>query len=470
MVAGTAVGRAFWFGAGASALLSFLYHAIVPFHATVALEKAGAACISASFAIVAYLLWRFRDPPAADGGSGSTRSRVIAAILWLALFAAYTYDLTAEPLWTSEDFLMLDVSGILHGAKWDPIGTNGDFPSDFLSWAPALTYAITGNAKVAIRIWGFIFNFFTVLLIDRSVSLLSKRKTPFGWLIPAASLWAVHLTTHGDNNWIAAIPLLVAGQFYFTVKLQTGSSRSAPVWAAVFTGLSAWTLYVPMIFAIGNTAWISFRPGKSISRGQKRLFAGCLLLILAPLLGSLIQHPEIFRRHHDFLTGQGEGFRQIGDSLLSRYLETTGRILSSFLARPDYLGYGSWGITLEATTFGLCLLGCLLAPAVTSFENGGLLFLFAVLAWAAVVFSNPVGSVWRTTGFAPVVWILALLGLSGGVGWLEERKSKDSRADSSRWRWGLTCCCSGMRSGSTTGPKARKCRRPPIGPRKRRAP
>ena len=388
-------------------LVSFLYHALVPFQSTLPLQWGGVGMMSCGLFLLVLAMVRARRP-----------AKVHVEAIWIVAVTAglllYSRQMGRLPLWYSEGIIIECAKSLLAGSFIHPFRPSGDFPSSFLNFAVAPLLYLTHSPLFSVRFLPVLFGLTTVVLVGLTGRWLLGNVGQFYLFLalPLFSIWQIHLCNVNDNNWISAMPAFVAGQLYLFLRVRRGGGTASLLCLSFICGLSFWTLYVPAISALLVSMFVLTLPSASLPPARKLKYIMGAAVFVAPLVGGIINSPSLMQRHAAFLKG-GEyketEFQKVED-IPKRYLKSTLVILRSSLPALERTHSNLRLIVLEPTTFVLLLVGLVLAPFSARPHDLWYVYLHLILLFMGIILSNPLPSTHRIIALSPFLFIFAGLG------------------------------------------------------------
>lgn len=373
----------------------------------------GAVALAAGWVFVDRPTLRFAKPQ---------RGLFVPALMFGVLFVLHAHDFLYQELLNADLCLVAGARSLLEGQLVHPVSQNCDFPSNVHSWIVAPALAVVHDVKLALRLVSLLAMALTWLSVAGALRILLGESSRWAWLPASASVWSVHLANSSVNSGLPLVPCWVSLQLFLGLKaLETRQASWAGAFALI-AGLGVWTFYIPGIVAVVALAFfgavlLQRRDGKSVAR-----VALVLALLVPPALVSA-QRRHLLQRHVANAQGaETTVSSQLGHSA-EKYAANTARFLQSFVPRDDvrYV-QGFFAVTLAYTTFVLLVVGVFAAPFVLPPTYAVFLGVFALANFALYVASNPIGSVWRSTGLFGPIFVFAGVGLAALRRWAPSPK------------------------------------------------
>ncbi len=326
-------------------------------------------------------------------------------------------------MYHDEAYNGLDALQVLQGAHpiWFP-ANNGREP--LFIYLVALSVAALGRTVVAVRAPALLLGLLTVpataflgtSLFDRRVGLLSAAVT-------AAAFWPVHLSRVGFRA--VALPLFVALALGFLWRgLKRGRwidyvAAGLCYGASFYTYLAARFTPLALVALIALALWRRARVPRPKAR-HLLMFLAAALLVVAPLLGYAVQHPEVLGERAGQVSilnpaiSHGDPWGTLArQSLLA---------LEAFFIRGDRIPRHNlpWRPIFDPA-LGLAFV----AGIVVACRRRGAAWF--VLLWVAVmlvptVIAEDTPHFLRAVGVQPLLFVLPALGLEAVWRWLAARR------------------------------------------------
>lgn len=358
-----------------------------------------------------------------SGENGRRVTTGLSIAIVFAFFSLVAGQIMLFPLHSAELYIVQQLYEARAHFRLNPIGATGDFPSRLMSWPAIPLFWLTNSGPVAIRLLGVFYLLANAALVSATVQLINPRATGVGaLLVSLLSVWMLHLSLHGETNWIVALPFNVSAIIYTTVRsVRRADSRSVSLFI-IAAALALQTLYLPVVTAIVALIMIVLailhrRGGFSCLTSKMAAASVCWRIITgifcatASTIGFVLPNLQnAFGRHIAFLSGGEEhNFSSAGEATYW-YWTAANRIVALFWEASLTVQQDPKFLLFESSILIWALVGVAAIVWSRDWTTNIILWVNFACMFGALVVSNPLGSLYRTTVLAPFVQIFAAMG------------------------------------------------------------
>jgi hypothetical protein len=342
------------------------------------------------------------------------------AILLLA-FVLRVIPIAKNGLFTDEWYWLDMARLILKGVVVSPFDFIGDQPSNLPAYPLILLLLVVRNPLIAVRLTGVIYSLVTISWVYFFVKKTLGFKTAIcGGILMAVSPWDIHMSTLGWLN-VNPNPMLVAGVLLLLHRIWTRKHTTWTLFALAFLlAVSLHLLYVAVLLVIPAGLVLSIYWFKRRSSGKTLreivLFGLFFFVSVSPLVPKLIQRPDAYSRHKEFLQVNVDMSGE-SNTTMGYYWEQAVLLAEDyFRGQTEFNGPGLWGITLDPLIQMLSVLGIVLIIIQVVRKKSDpfwlmVIFTFFIQLFVPFILLFRTSSVWRAYPILPLVYLFATYAL-----------------------------------------------------------